>query len=308
MKICSVIVTYNRKKLLEECINSLLSQTYKLDKILIIDNNSSDGTEAFIKKNYLNVSVIEYHKLNENIGGAGGFSYGVKECMKESYDWVWIMDDDTIPNNNALENLIDSLDIIKEDKISFLASNVRGVHDEIMNVPNISNKKDDNGYMKWIKYLEHSIVEIDRATFVSVLINTKAIKELGYPWKEFFIWGDDTEYTLRLSKLWGPGYSIGKSVAVHKRGCAKEISIFTEKNENRIKLYKYKYRNDILISKEYYGKKSILKCYINSIKDAFKCINSNKGFAKFNMIIGSVINVSFNFRIWKKFKNRMEIE
>lgn len=46
-RVHAVVVTYNRKKLLEECVNAVLKQSYPVDKLIIIDNNSTDGTEAF---------------------------------------------------------------------------------------------------------------------------------------------------------------------------------------------------------------------------------------------------------------------
>lgn len=55
-KVTAVVVTYNRKTLLKECIESLLAQTYKNLDILVIDNASTDGTEGFVKKSIIHVS------------------------------------------------------------------------------------------------------------------------------------------------------------------------------------------------------------------------------------------------------------
>ena len=103
MNICCVVVTYNRKKLLLECINALQNQTYKLSKIIIIDNNSNDGTEKYLYENGVFESdIIDYQYQSKNLGGAGGFYQGIRKSLQEHYDWVWIMDDDTIPTENAL--------------------------------------------------------------------------------------------------------------------------------------------------------------------------------------------------------------
>lgn len=48
MNICCVVVTYNRKKLLAECLNALINQTYKIKDIIVIDNNSSEIGRAHV--------------------------------------------------------------------------------------------------------------------------------------------------------------------------------------------------------------------------------------------------------------------
>lgn len=308
MKICCVIVTYNRKKLLIESIKSVLNQTYKVEDVLVIDNNSTDGTKEFLIENNL-MNKISYNKLTSNIGGAGGFNAGIKESLKKQYDWVWIMDDDSIPVNTALENLIRSLDELKNEKISFLCSKVIGPENEEMNIPLISERIGKNGYPLWMKYLDKGIVEVKAATFVSVLINFEAIKKVGLPWKQFFIWGDDIEYTLRLTKYFGCGYSIGKSIVIHKRIGAKNLSIMQEDNINRIKMYKYKYRNDIFLH-SYNTKKKAIILTMKQFIEAFKVLIKSKSFRikKFLIIIFSTLNGIFNIKLRKEFKNRMIIE
>ena len=63
--VISVVVTYNRKELLLECIEALIKQTYELEKIIIIDNNSTDGTYDSLKdKGYLENDKVIYKKLD----------------------------------------------------------------------------------------------------------------------------------------------------------------------------------------------------------------------------------------------------
>lgn len=308
MKICSVIVTYNRKELLKECINAILAQSYEVSNIIIIDNCSTDGTEEKLKnENIIGNKKVKYIKLKENIGGAGGFNAGVKEALKNQYDWVWIMDDDTIPTKTALEELLKGRNVIAE-KVSFLCSKVIGPKHEEMNIPNISRRVEANGYQSWIKYLNEGIIEVSSATFVSVLINYKAIKKIGLPWSEFFIWGDDIEYTSRLTNHYGNGYVIGKSIVIHKRFGAKNITIVEEGNKNRLKFYKYKYRNDILIAKAYGGLKAYLKVIILSLRDIKNIILHSKmyKFLKIKLLIKSLLNGIFNISLNKRFKSRFK--
>ena len=249
-KVQAVVVTYNRKDLLKECIDAILKQTAPVDKLILVDNNSTDGTEEFLtERGYLSNPVIEYMKLPENIGGAGGFYEGMKQAREYAPDWVWIMDDDTIPTETCLEELLKARDHI-DGKISFLASSVRGIHGEAMNVPKIARNQFSE-YTDWYRYLDKGIAQIVKATFVSLLINFEAIKACGLPWKEFFLWGDDSEYTQRVIRDYGPAYMVGKSLTIHKRFSAEALSIVKEQNKNRIPMYFYYYRNNLIGFWEY---------------------------------------------------------
>ncbi len=214
-----IVVTYNRKALLEECLDALLAQSFALHQILVFNNCSTDGTELLFEKGAkYDLPVIRLVNSPENLGGAGGFSKGIELASKEDCDWIWIMDDDTIPDPTALEELMRSAALLDENKESYgyLASYVYGPNREPMNVPGHLSKTTENGYSYWYKYLDHGMVTIREATFVSIIVKNEAVKKLGYPIAEYFIWGDDTEYTSRLTKEYGVSYMCGKSKDCHK--------------------------------------------------------------------------------------------
>lgn len=249
-RVHAVVVTYNRKALLQECIEAILKQSVSVEKLILIDNNSTDGTPEFLRENgYMSNPVIEYIKLDKNIGGAGGFHEGMKKAREYQPDWVWIMDDDTVPTETCLEELLNASEQIK-GKVSFLASAVRGMNNEAMNVPKIARNQFSK-YTDWYEYLDKSMAKIVKATFVSLLINIEAINQCGLPWKEFFLWGDDSEYTQRIIRDYGPAYMVGKSLAIHKRVGSDELSLVKETNEKRIPLYFYYYRNNLIGFWEY---------------------------------------------------------
>ncbi len=246
----AVVVTYNRKELLQECVDAILAQSTPVQKLIIVDNHSTDGTKEFLEtKGYLNNPIISYNCLEKNIGGAGGFYEGMKIARDNNPDWVWIMDDDTIPTETCLQELLNAKEKIK-GKVSFLASSVRGMNGEAMNVPKIARNQ-FSVYSDWYQYLDEGIAEIVKATFVSLLINIDAVKKCGLPWKEFFIWGDDSEYTQRVIRDYGPAYMVGKSLTIHKRFSAEALSLVKEENKNRIPMYFYYYRNNLIGFWEY---------------------------------------------------------
>ncbi len=250
IKVCAVVVTYNRKEILLQCLTAILKQSIKIEKLIIVDNNSTDGTEKLLEEQgYFDNEVIYYQKLMENTGGAGGFHEGMKIARSMDPDWVWIMDDDVIPEKNCLEELLKA-DQITCEEVSFYASAIRNADGMAMNVPKLSRKQFTK-YTDWYQYLDYGLVQITKATFVSLLINGRAIQKCGLPWAPFFIWGDDSEYTQRIIRDFGPAYMVGTSKAIHMRGSGEELSIVRETNVNRIPLYFYLYRNNLIGFWEY---------------------------------------------------------
>lgn len=275
-KVAAIVVTYNRKKLLEECLDALLAQSYQLDKIWVINNCSMDGTEKLFEKDAkYDCPNIKFYTTKKNLGGAGGFCEGIKLIDSTEYDWVWIMDDDTIPNSDSLEELMNANTYLKENekkRVGFLASTVYGPEGEPMNVPVLQTAPTENGYADWYKHLSAGLVKVKSATFVSVLVPYNAIKSLGYPIAEYFIWGDDTEYTQRISTKYGDGYFCGKSIVLHKRFNAKNISIFSENDPKRISMYSYFFRNSLLNAKKYNTKLNVNLHMCEYILKSFQCL------------------------------------
>lgn len=268
-KVTCIIVTYNRKELLKECLYAILNQTISIENLLIIDNASTDGTMEMLKdEGFLSKRGFIYHLMETNLGGSGGFYEGMRRAPKDT-DWLWIMDDDTIPNKDCLEKLLVASKSITH-RVSFFASSVFGPNKEPMNIPTVDCRLTDNGYANWYYELKNKMVKICDATFVSLLINNNAIKSCGLPCKDYFIWGDDTEYTTRLTTYYGPAYMVGDSIVCHKRFGSKALSITSENNPNRINNYFYYYRNILINTYVYKGKKEgfklTVKCYIFSLK------------------------------------------
>ncbi|OQY10720.1 MAG: hypothetical protein B6I29_00735 [Marinitoga sp. 4572_148] len=123
--IAALIVTYNRKDLLKETIEAILNQTLKPNRLFVVNNASTDGTDDVLNKYKEKYGDdIEIINLKENLGGAGGFNYGIHYIYDTfEYDWIWLMDDDAVPAKNALETLFtyyDTLPKKKQNKIGVL--------------------------------------------------------------------------------------------------------------------------------------------------------------------------------------------
>ncbi|WP_428024375.1 glycosyltransferase [Arcobacter sp.] len=282
MKICTVVVTYNRYELLKECLDSLLNQTFKND-ILLVDNASTDGTgERIVEDGYLENKLLIYKRLEKNFGGAGGFYFGVKYVLDNGYDYVWLMDDDAEPELDALEILVSNLDDTKysayapKTLIGTKENNVisafghRGVFDYENCLPAFQKAID-------LKEYEKEKSEIEMASFVGIFIPISSVKRIGLPQERFFIHHDDTEYSLRLVTL-GKILMINDSVIYHKEKRQEEKIqrqfLWFKKNRIRFERLWLKYfglRNSVFIALKYgkgYKRYFLaIKLYFDLIKD-----------------------------------------
>ncbi len=235
--IAAVVVTYNRKELLMKNIGCLMRQTFGqyLD-IIIIDNASTDGTAEALKKYAENGSII-YINTGANLGGAGGFQFGIRYAVENGYDLIWIMDDDSMPRPNALEELV-GWHIKLKGRYGFLSSKVLWKDGSICKM----NQQKINLYKK-AEDFDAPVTKISSATFVSIFFGSKIVRRVGLPIKEFFIWCDDLEYTRRISKKY-PCYLITSSVVEHH--CATNIgSDIAFDTADRLDRYSYAYRNEV---------------------------------------------------------------
>src|ERR1700693_3664837 len=99
--VCAVVVTHDRLLLLQECIQAIQEQTHKVCEIIVVDNGSSDGTAEWLAGQQ-KLTVIS----QANLGGAGGFNAGIRKAHDRGADWIWCLDDDTIPQADCLEKLL----------------------------------------------------------------------------------------------------------------------------------------------------------------------------------------------------------
>ena len=237
-RIVAVVVTYNRCELLKECIEALRSIEEKID-IMVVDNASTDNTSEIVSK-YSNDSNFLYYNTGKNIGGAGGFNYGIKRAYKLGYDYIWIMDDDTIVNEDTLQKLVDTANSV-QDKFGWLSSLALWTDGKecVMNYHEVA--------MDWNREKKNILngrLLCQAATFVSLFLNRKAIQEQGLPIKEYFIWGDDTEYTKRISREY-PCYLVLPSQVTHKmKNNEGTTNLWEIEDVDRIERSFYSIRND----------------------------------------------------------------
>lgn len=258
-KVGIVVVTYNRLALLQEEIEALRKQTYKEFQIVVVNNSSTDGTLEWLKGQNDIITITQ-----GNVGGAGGFYTGMKYVAENGYDYCWVMDDDVICHTDALEHLIAAY--AKHPDAGYVCSKVVGIDGSAMNVPILDMRKGNCDYASWYEESGDSILRIKKSTFVSAMFPTSIIREVGLPYKEYFIWGDDWEYTQRVSTS-HVSYLALNSAVVHKRIIQKGMSLKYETDKKRIRMKFYAFRN-LAYNYLKFGEKSKFRTMLTACKES----------------------------------------
>lgn len=220
MQIAAVLVTHNRPALLLQALAALRAQTRPLDAIYVVDNgtnsgggNGGDGAAMAAPGSLDGVTLL---RPGNNLGGAGGFAFGMTRAFAAGHDWIWLLDDDALARPDALARLLEALDGPAAGA-GVLCGTVRefgGVarrHRRRYHLP--------TGLERALPLAAYDgpPCRVDTASFVGFLVSSAAIARAGLPEPAFFLGYDDTEYSLRLGRaglaLWlAPG-----SVVEHLR-------------------------------------------------------------------------------------------
>ncbi|EJN55340.1 glycosyltransferase family 2 protein [Loigolactobacillus coryniformis] len=246
-QVTAVIVTYNRLALLKESIAAVLAQTYSVTKLLVINNNSTDDTAAYLAT--LTDPRLQVVNLTKNLGGSGGFTLGLQRGFNETIsDLVWLMDDDTIPDSTALAELVHAAETLNGE-FGFLSSNVRLADGTPNNVPETAKN--------WSAKSDNGLIQLASGSFVSLLVPRVAVAAVGLSIPEFFIWFDDIEFTRRLARF-APAYMVLAANVLHKTKGGREPDILTDRPE-RLHLYYYYFRNKYYLERVTDGRKGAFK-------------------------------------------------
>lgn len=228
-QVTAVVVSYNREKLLGECLDGIYAQSRRPDHVIVIDNASTDNAVQVAQSHPLHPQVV---RLPHNVGGAGSFCAGIAEAiasmlkdftpaglnMTDLAHYVWIMDDDTVPLPAALENLLVAVNLSIYDNgmlPTVLGSKALWTNGEehLMNKPRRRTfiRKGEPELTG-----EAGTYQARSMSFVSCFVNVGAvIGQKRLPRAAYFLWNDDFEFTTALLKN-GIGYYVPESVVVHK--------------------------------------------------------------------------------------------
>jgi len=212
-RVAAIVVTFNRTDDLMRCLEALDRQTRRVDRVYLIDNGDPEQTARALETSRLSiVSRLDHIKPAANVGGAGGFCIGMERAYEDGFDWLWLMDDDVVPEPSALAELFDAHSRMPIDrKPLIVASRVVWLDGRPLraNDPKPKRRSIARGLA-----LDDDIKVIRLCTFASVMIGRAAIARYGYPFADYFTIADDTEYTYRVLKT-ELGVVARRSIAWH---------------------------------------------------------------------------------------------
>lgn len=237
-KVAIVICNYNKKDYVLKCLDSVFRQTFRDFDVYVVDNASTDGSADTIRAQYgTQVTLIEN---TTNLGGSGGFNTGMRQALKRSYPYLFLLDNDVCLAETALEELHHNMEentdigfqgckILKMDHPNMIQEFAAGIDYDNM-VVNLRH-----GGEKDHKELQ-TIEDCDSLPACALLVRTELIRKIGLMPEDNFVSWDDIEWCVRCIR---GGYRVvanGNALAWHKGS----VTVAT----NTFGVY-YAYRNKI---------------------------------------------------------------
>ena len=256
MKIASIVITYNRKELLVNNIKSQLLQKRIPDYIFIIDNNSTDNTYEYIKE-YLTDSRFKYFNTLNNLGGAGGFNYGLTKAFSmPDVDAVLLMDDDGKMVNEDTLSILESYVISNSLSCYCLNSLVTNDNNEL----SFSLGKEYNNYTVDEIINKYEVIDKIINPFNGTLVSRELFNKIGNVNKDFFIKGDEVDYMLRALNANAVVATITSSLYYHPSTKVNKKTIFGSIENNLEAPWKeyYAIRNLIYVNRDSFLKRKKL--------------------------------------------------
>ena len=208
-RVVAVVVAYNRRDLLAEVLAALAVQESRVARVVVVDNASTDGSADVARAAGESVDLVE---LPRNTGGAGGFAAGMAVALADhGPDWLWLMDDDTVPGPGALRELLAAA----ADTDSVVAGSRVEWFDGTEHPMNTPRAKPFATRGEREAAARRGVVPVRSTSFVSMLVRADVVREIGLPIADYFIWNDDFEYSTRALRG-RRGVHVPASVVVHK--------------------------------------------------------------------------------------------
>jgi GT2 family glycosyltransferase len=257
MKIAAAVTTFNRLESLKRGIEAIRKQDRPVEEIIVVDDVSSDGTGAWLDSQ---PDIVAIHQP-ENGGCATSFHTVLKAAYDRGHDFVWAMDDDVFPEPDALRVILDAALKLRAEGVKVGGLTAFQTHwDEgdttwlPFRLPSTFARALKYRYLSpevGIRKGEGEPQEIDLYAFIGTLFTREAMAEVGFPRPDFYYYGEDTDYALRLAAHGYKSYVVPKSLVEHAGGGFNAPVLFPVKANWR--LY-YMYRNQLALVRLHRGR------------------------------------------------------
>jgi len=242
-----ILVNWNGEDDTVDCVESLKNVTYPNFKVIISDNGSEEKSLEKIRP--LASEMVEVMENNANLGFSGGNNVAMEKALKEGYDYCMLLNNDTTVEPDFLDKLVDVAE--SDEKIGAVGSKIYFYFE-----PDKGKVWYGGGKFSWIfggSHMQYEHVdedhphdtkprEVDYITGCTFLVKAKVLREVGLLFEDFFLYYEDTDWSMRIQKAGYKTIHAPFSKVYHK------VSRSSEKLGNP-KIYYYHVRNALLLSK-----------------------------------------------------------
>jgi GT2 family glycosyltransferase len=207
MRVLAHIHTMNDAAVIEQVLEGLRRQTRPPDAILIVDNASTDRTldRSFPE----NLTII---RNPENLGTSGAIRIGFAYALQHEFDWTWVFDADSVPEPNALENMLVFFarsSPVERERVCFLACRLVNAEGEVRHEPVIFT---DSATKHAPIEPDAAHTECDYFTWTGSLFRMPAVARIGLPSADYVLDMAEVEYGYRARQLGLTSYLIHDAV------------------------------------------------------------------------------------------------
>lgn len=262
MKLSIIIVNYNVKYYLEQCLNSILASGTVFDyEIIVVDNNSSDQSVAYLRSRF-NQPNIRYIQNNSNPGFAKANNQAIRQAKGE---YLLLLNPDTVVGENVLQNVIHFFEQNKNAGAigvkmingygKFLPESKRGVPSPWVSFCRISGlqslfpKSKIFGRYNLLYLNNNSVHQVPILAGAFMMIRRTVIDKTGMLDEDFFMYGEDIDLSFRIEQAGYKNYYLPEKI-LHYKGESTD--------KNNIKYIKAFYEAMTIFYKKHYADSNIL--------------------------------------------------
>jgi GT2 family glycosyltransferase len=250
--IWAAILAYNRLGTLERCLEAVLAQDTPPGCVLVFDNGSTDETPRYLARMAARRPEIRIARSEENLNAAAGMARLLELALEGGARWIWTMDDDIVPEENALSELFRAFErhFRRPEEIGFLISLAVTPAGAPTGMPQVDTTENEM-LPSWAQHLADGLVRVRTSTMSSMLMPATTLRDFGGLNVEYRIYGEDTDFALRVTRA-RPSYLVGRSRVVHLMAQPGPLSIVMERDPARLPRYWYLYRNTVCLRRTYW--------------------------------------------------------
>ncbi len=243
MDLSIIIVNWNTKDLLIQCLKSIVPTTQRLKtEVLVVDNGSTDGSEEVVKKGFPDVAFIQN---DQNLGFAKANNQALRMAKGE---YILLLNPDTQVKEGAIEKLLSFLEAHPEAGVAGaqLMNPDGSKQNSIANFPSLATELLNKSLLRWffpnrfpgkeMNYPEP--IEVDSVIGACMMVRREAIEKVGLLDEDYFLFLEETDWCYRMKKAGWKVYHVPQAEIYHLQGKSAE----RDKKRAKVEYYRSRYQ------------------------------------------------------------------